>query len=85
MLKLLNLLHTKQLVTIAFKNAKKGLTTFLTKIGATITYNMILTKEVNGVIFKYTSRLLTVGGIICLAIDAVDGLGDYWFNYGKFK
>lgn len=39
----------------------------------------------NGLIFKYVSGLLTVGGIICLILDKIDGYVDYWFNYEKFK
>ncbi len=46
-------------------------------------FNALFAVSVNGSIFK--TRLLTVGGIICLILDKIDGYADYWFNYGKFK
>lgn len=75
---------TKNFVKTVFKNAKKGLSTFLMKMGFTIGYNKLFTSIVNS-LFKYSSRLLTAGGSICLVIDNTDGKVDYWFNYGKFQ
>lgn len=73
----------KKLVQIAFQNAGKSLINLLTKFGINIGLNVLFAATVNNLIFKHVSRFLTVGGIICLILDVIDGKIDYWFNYSK--
>jgi len=73
----------RELVKVAFKNASKGIITTLSKFGIQIGANILLGAILNEVIFKYTTRFLTIGGIICLALDCSDGIVDYWFDYKK--
>ena len=75
----------KELVQIAFKSAGKSFINLLTKLGVNIGLNTLFAATVNNLIFKHMSRFLTVGGIICLVFDVIDGTIDYWFNYGKLS
>ena len=75
----------KKLVEIAFKNAGKSFINLLTKVGVNIGLNVLFAASVNNLIFKHTSRFLTVGGIICLVLDVLDKKIDYWLNYTKFS
>ena len=74
---------TKALVETAFKSAGKSLITVLTKMGLKIGLNTLFAAAVNNLIFNQASRFLTIGGIVCLILDVIDGNVDYWFNYGK--
>lgn len=74
----------KQLVEIAFRNAGKSLINTLTKMGLKIGLNTLFSAAVNNLIFKHASRFLTVGGLVCLILDVIDGKIDYWFNYGRW-
>ncbi len=76
---------TKALVQAAFKNAKKSISNFLAQMAFKISFNALFAKIVNSLFLKYTSRLLTLGGILCLIIDYTDGKIDYYFNYAKFS
>lgn len=75
---------TKVLVETAFKSAGKSLITILTKMGLKIGLNTLFAAAVNNLIFNQISRFLTIGGIVCLILDVIDGNVDYWFNYGKW-
>ena len=75
---------TKALVETAFKSAGKSLITVLTKMGLKIGLNTLFAAAVNNLIFNQASRFLTIGGIVCLILDVIDGNVDYWFNYGKW-
>lgn len=75
----------RELIEIAFRKTGKSFINLVTKLGIKIGLNTFFAASVNSLIYKHASRFLTVGGIICLVLDVIDGKIDYWFNYGKIK
>lgn len=75
----------KALVEAAFKSSQKTIMNFLIKMSIKISFNTLFKQLVNKTIYKYASRLLTLGGLLCLLLDRADGYVDYFFNYGKFR
>ena len=73
--------YNSKLVEIAFKSVGTGLVAFLKKLGVKVALNTIFAFFVNNTIFKYMSRFLTIGGIICFIFDKSDGTIDYWWKY----
>ena len=74
---------TKRLLEIALKNVGKSISKFLIKLGMSIAINGLIAFLLDNFIFKNIHRILTVGGLICLAIDCIDGNADYWLEYDK--
>ena len=75
----------KTILKTAFKKSGKSLINMLSKFGITLGLNSLFAASVNALIFEHMSRLLTVGGILCLIFDIIDGKIDYWFNYDKLS
>ena len=73
--------YNSKLVETAFKSVGTGLVAFLKKLGVKVALNTIFAFFVNNTIFKYMSRFLTIGGIICFVFDKSDGTIDYWWKY----
>jgi len=73
--------YNSKLVEIAFKSVGTGFVAFLQKLGVKVALNTIFAFFVNNTIFKYMSRFLTIGGIICFIFDRSDGTIDYWWKY----
>ena len=69
------------LVEAALQSSAKGIATFMKKFGFKLALNTITSTALNKTIYKNTSRFVTVGGLLCLLLDAVDRKIDYWFKW----